>query len=136
MTKYIGNVPFVGKKKEIAFECFCEKCEKKTQQYWVDPYDMTLKETFYCRLFLMPALNHVSLIHLFHTLQLWIKSKRAVEVAACEKCGQVHIKCLHCGNIDVFKQWQEVYICPKCKRKSYMHAFHPVPTPWFHFKLD
>ena len=27
MTKYIGNVPFVGKKKEIAFEFFFENRE-------------------------------------------------------------------------------------------------------------
>ncbi len=136
MTKYKGNIPFVGKEKEIAFESFCEKCGKQTLHYWVEPYDMTLKETFYCRLFLLPTLNHVSLIHLVHTLQLWLKMKKAVEVATCEECGQIHVKCLHCGNIDVFKQWQEVYVCPKCGKKSYMFAFHPVPTPWFHIKLD
>lgn len=47
MTKYIGNIPFVGKKKEIAFEFFCEECGEKVPHYWVNPYNITLKRTFF-----------------------------------------------------------------------------------------
>lgn len=137
MTKYIGNVPFVGKKKEIAFEFFCEECEKKVPHYWVNPYNMTLKRTFFFRLFALQVGGTLkSLIHTFHTWQLLLKTKKAVEIAACEECGQVRVKCLHCGNIEIFTNWQEVYICPKCRKKSYMFAEHPQPTPWFHFELD
>ena len=132
MTKYIGNIPFVGKEKEIAFESFCEKCGKQTRHYWVNPYDMTLKSTFYYRLFMLQSGHHICLIQLLHTLQLWLKKEKAVEVAACEGCGQIRVKCLHCGNIGVFKQWQEIYICPECKMKSYMFALHPAPVPWFY----
>lgn len=136
MTKYLGNIPFVGKEREVAFEAFCEKCGKQTRHYWIKPYDMTLKETFYCRLFMSQSINCECLKQLFHTLQLWRKKKKAVEVAACEGCGQIRVKCLHCGHIDVFKQWKEVYICPECKEISYKFAVHPAPTPWFYIKLD
>lgn len=135
MTKYIGNIPFVGKEKEIAFKSFCEKCGKHTLHYWVEPYDMTLKRTFYYRLFILQPGDYRKFIQFFHTLQLWTKRKRAVEVAACEECGQIHVKCLHCGNTDVFKQWQEIYVCPKCGKKSYMFALHPLPVPWFYFEI-
>lgn len=47
MTKYIGNIPFVGKKKEIAFEFFCEECGENVPHYGVNPYNITLKRTFF-----------------------------------------------------------------------------------------
>lgn len=137
MTKYIGNVPFVGKEKTIAFETFCEKCGKMTQHYWAHPYGYTLKHTFFSRLFaLQVGGTFTSLKHTFHTWQLLLKKKKAVEVAACEECGQERIKCLHCGNVEKFTKWQEVYICPRCNKKSYMFADHPQPMPFWYFKWD
>lgn len=136
MTKYIGNVPFVGKEKTVAFEAFCEKCGKTTQHYWVKPYNYTLKRTFFYRILCAEGAEIKELIEAFHTWQLWLKKKKAVEVAACEECGKVRVKCLHCGNVEDFTEWKEVYICPHCNKKSYMFANPPQSSPFWYFRWD
>lgn len=137
MTKYIGYAPVVGKKKTIAFESFCEICGKRTRYYWINPYNITVKRTLWLRLFSsQTGLTRKGISYSFHTWQLLLKKKKAVEVAACEECGQIRVKCLHCGNVEEFTKWQEVYICPNCQNKSYMIANHPLPMPFWYFRWD
>lgn len=137
MTKYIGNVPFVGKKKTIAFESFCKKCKKKTQHSWINPYGKTINQTLIIRLFsTRTGFTCKGITYSFHTLLCFLKMKKVVEVAACEECGQVRVKCLHCGNIEIFTNWQEVYICSKCRKKSYMFANHPQKLPFWFFEWE
>lgn len=95
---------------------------------------LRLKEHFF-RLFALQVGGTLkSLIHTFHTWQLLLKTKKTVEIAAYEECGQVRVKCLHYRNIEIFTNWQEVYICPKCRKKSYMFAEHPQPKLFCFFE--
>ncbi len=137
MTKYIGNIPIVGKKATVAFGAHCEKCGKEKLFYWVSPYGFTIRKTIFLRLFCTQAgLTPKSILYSFHTILLFFKIRKAVEIGACETCGSIKIKCRHCGTIKDFEKWQETYICPNCNKKSYMFANHPLPTPWSYFDVD
>ena len=138
MTKYIGNVPLVGKEKTVAFEAFCEKCNKIKFFYWTKPQGKTLTKTVLHRLFApLHGLDFTTAILCsWRTILLFCKIKKSVSVAECECCQKIKVKCPHCSSINNFKNWQEVYICPNCGKKAYMIMNTKLQAPWFFVKWD
>jgi len=137
MTKYFGNIPVVGKKKEVAFKAYCELCKEEHNYIWVNPLGHTLKKTVFARLFsTQSGFSRKGIIYSLHTILLFLKIKKAVEVGKCEKCGTKKIKCRHCGHVDIFEKWKEIYQCCKCQKESYMLADHEIELPPWFFDTD
>lgn len=128
MTRYLGNIPLVGKHKVEAFSCYCEICQQEKSFYWVKPYGDTIMLNVICRLFCTQrGLTIKGMQYSFHTILMLFKIKKNVEIGECEQCGTIKIRCRYCGNIANFDKWQETYRCAKCLKKSYIIADHPQP---------
>jgi len=134
MTRYIGNVPFVGRKKKDAFRCYCENCRQNQVFYWAHPYKRTMISHFFGRIFcLQVGVTKKSIQNCFHTLLVLLRIKKAVEIGECECCQKRKVRCRYCGHIANFDNWEEIYLCPECQKESYMLIDHPQPKPWFWF---
>ncbi len=137
MTRYLGNIPVVGKDNVEAFNCYCEICQKEKSFHWVKPYGNTIIRNVIDRLFfLQRGLTPKGIMYSFHTKLVIFKIKNVVEIGECEQCGLKKVKCRHCGHITDFDEWQEVYQCPQCHKESYMLAAHPQPWHGLTIKIN